>query len=149
MDHPSDKKRVLTIDDHPTSTRMVRLTLEKTAGVQVRELNSPARALEVAGEFKPDLILLDVDMPGVNGTAVWRMFRATAQHRHTPIIFLTGSITAEEAAAHPLSSPRNHTSVLAKPVSVSQLTERILSVLAGGSAASQRPSPEPASLADR
>ncbi len=131
----ADKKRVLTIDDHPTSTRMVRLTLEKTAGVEVRELNSPVRALEVACEFLPHLILLDVDMPGVNGTAVWRMLRATPQHKRTPIIFLTGSVTAEEAAAHPLSSPRNHTSVLAKPVSVTQLTERILSVLVESSPA--------------
>ena len=138
MDHPAGK-RVLTIDDHPTSTRMVRLTLEKTAGIQVRELNSPARALEVAREFRPHLILLDIDMPGIDGSAVWRMLRATSEHRHTPIVFLTSRVSSEEADAHSTCSPRSKTSVLAKPVSSARLTECILGALAEGQPASSAP----------
>ena len=50
-------KRILVIDNDPTSTRMVRLTLERHEGFQVCELNNPARAPTIAGMFKPHLVM--------------------------------------------------------------------------------------------
>ncbi len=57
-------KRILVVDDDIQATRMVKWALDRTGRYEVREVNDSTRALEAAREFKPDLILLDVCMPG-------------------------------------------------------------------------------------
>ena len=71
-----EPKRILIIDDEPSMTRMIRLTLEMTKRYQVREENNAMHALATAREFKPDLILLDVIMPGVDGGELARRIKA-------------------------------------------------------------------------
>ena len=115
-----DQKRILIIDDEPAMTRMIRLTLEMTKRYQVREENQAAHALATAHEFKPDLILLDVIMPGVDGGELARRIKTDAKLKQVPLIFLTGTVTKKEAAegavtaGHPL---------LSKPVSLKALVE--------------------------
>src|SRR6185503_21291437 len=62
-----EKKRVLIIDDEASFARMVKLNLEKSGEFEVRVENKPTYALAAAREFKPDLILLDVIMPAMDG----------------------------------------------------------------------------------
>ncbi len=78
--------------------RMIRLTLEMTKRYQVREENQTIHALARAREFKPDLILLDVIMPGVDGGELARRIKADPVLRQIPVIFLTGTVTKKEAA---------------------------------------------------
>ena len=105
-------KRILLIDNDPSSTRMVRLTLERNEGFQVHELNDPTRALSTAGVFGPDLILLDVGMPGLTGGDVARRLRAVPGLKTVPVVFMTSLLTEGEAAG-PLYS--GGSCVLAKP----------------------------------
>ena len=66
-----EKKRILIIDDEAGFTRMVKLNLEKTGQFEVREENKATYALAAAREFKPDLIILDVIMPTMDGGDVF------------------------------------------------------------------------------
>src|SRR5947208_1136826 len=86
----SYQPRILTIDDEPVITQMLKLFLE-AAGFAVRGENDPTKALQVAREFSPDLILLDYRMPRLNGCEVARFFTADYALRHVPIAFMSGS----------------------------------------------------------
>lgn len=92
-----NKSRILVIDDNIDATRIVRLSLERTGSYEVRELNHPAQALAVAREFDPDLILLDICMPGVEGGEVAFTIRSDRQFERTPIVFLTSLVSEMEA----------------------------------------------------
>ena len=125
MPSPSTK-RILVVDNDPSSTRLVRLTLEKHDRFEVRELNDPAHALTAAGIFRPDLILLDVEMPGLNGGDVARRLRAVPGLKKVPVVFMTGLLTEGDAAA-PLYSAGAR--VLAKPVTMAKLIACVAGIL--------------------
>src|SRR6187399_2504919 len=91
------KTRVLVIDDESGFTTMLRLAM---SDYEVRAENHPERALQTAREFKPDLILLDVIMPGVDGGDVAAQLRASPEFRSTPIVFLTAIVSEKEVASH-------------------------------------------------
>lgn len=115
-----EAKRILIIDDEPSMTRMIRLNLEMTKRYQVREENHAMRALTTAREFKPDLILLDVIMPGVDGGELARRIKADPVFKDVPVIFLTGTVTKKEAADGAVTAGYP---LLSKPVSLKNLVE--------------------------
>lgn len=118
-----DKKRILIIDDEPSFTRMVKLNLEKAGGFEVREENKATYALVAAREFKPDLILLDVIMPTLDGGDVAAQIEKDRHLKGTPIVYLTATVTRREAGTGGLSS--GGSLFLAKPVSVEHLIKCI------------------------
>jgi len=93
------KKRILVVDDETSITRLLKLNLEQTGNYEVREENSGARVLASALEFKPDLILLDVMMPDVDGGDVAASLRQNPGLRKTPLVFLTAIVNKEELGA--------------------------------------------------
>lgn len=119
-------KRVLVIDDNPASTRLTRLTLERIATCSILELNHSLRALDTAQSFRPDLVLLDVEMPGLDGATVWRQLRADPGLRRVPIIFLTSLVTEAEASLRRFDG---NTRVLAKPLTLAKLAATVASQL--------------------
>jgi CheY-like chemotaxis protein len=98
---------------------MVKLNLEKTGEFDVREENRAAGALAAAREFKPDLIILDVIMPTMDGGDVANMIKNDRQLRGTPIIFLTATVSRREAGPDGLTSGGER--FLAKPISLENL----------------------------
>jgi two-component system OmpR family response regulator len=90
------KKRILVVDDETSITRLLRMNLELTGNYEVREENSGGRAIETAQEFKPDLILLDVMMPDMDGGDVAAALRQYPALRKTPVVFLTAAVKQEE-----------------------------------------------------
>lgn len=81
--------RVLVIDDEPEITEIVETFLTES-GYDVAVENSSTNAVERARKYKPDVILLDIMMPGVDGYNVCREIKADPEFGNTPIIFLTG-----------------------------------------------------------
>jgi len=81
--------RVLVVDDEPEITEIVETFLVES-GYQVAVENSSDAAFERAREFKPDVILLDIMMPGTDGYSVCQQLKADHEFSGTPIIFLTG-----------------------------------------------------------
>ena len=123
MDSAPDKRRILIIDDEVSFTRMVKLNLEKTGAFEVRAENKATSALPAAREFKPDLILLDVIMPGMDGGDVANQIKRDRNLRETPIIFLTATLSKREAGESGLNSGGEF--FLAKPVTVENLIQCI------------------------
>ena len=93
------KKRILIVDDEATITRLLKLNLENTGIFVVRTENTGAATLPAAREFKPDLILLDVMMPDLDGGEAAAQIQADPLLRETPIIFLTAAVKPEELHA--------------------------------------------------
>jgi len=114
-----EKKRILIIDDEASFTRMVKLNLEKTGAFEVREENRATNAVASAREFKPDLILLDVIMPAMDGGDVAAQIRNDRHLKGTPIVFLTATVSQREAGEAGLNS--GCALFLAKPVSLENL----------------------------
>ena len=124
------KKRILVIDDEVSFARMVKINLEKSGGFEVRVENAAVAALTAARDFKPDLILLDVIMPNMDGGDVARQIKRDRNLKQTPIIFLTASVSKREAGDGGLNSGGEL--FLAKPVSVEALISCINEHLPAG-----------------
>ena len=91
-----DKKRILVVDDEPSITRLLKLNLEQTGDYVVRTENGATGALAAAQEFQPNLILLDVAMPGMDGGQLARRIQDTPKLNSVPIVFLTALATKQE-----------------------------------------------------
>jgi len=81
--------KVLVVDDEPEITDIVQTFLSE-ADYQVLVENSPKNAVEKARRFKPDVILLDIMMPDIDGYDICQELKSDPEFAHTPIIFLTG-----------------------------------------------------------
>jgi two-component system, OmpR family, phosphate regulon response regulator PhoB len=81
---------ILVVDDEPPIVDLVRFTLED-ADVRVVEASDGAEALVVARQTIPDLVLLDVHMPGLDGFEVCRQLRREPSLARTPIVMLTAA----------------------------------------------------------
>ncbi|MBI3615076.1 MAG: response regulator [Candidatus Omnitrophica bacterium] len=93
----NSKKRILVIDDEHRFTTLLRLNLEKTGFYEVRTENEGKKGLAAAQEFKPDLILMDVIMPDIDGGSVAAQIKADAAMKAVPILFLTAILTKDES----------------------------------------------------
>jgi CheY-like chemotaxis protein len=92
------KKRVLIVDDEPGFTRLLKLNLHHTGRYTAEVVNDAAEAVQVAERFAPDIVLLDVMMPGLDGSEVADRLHAVPQFRNIPIIFLTAAVKKQEVA---------------------------------------------------
>ncbi len=92
----AQKFRILLVDDEPDFTRLLRANLELTGVYEVQMENAPAQALATARAFRPDLIVLDFLMPGMDGGEVAAQIRADSELQHTPILFLTAAVSSKE-----------------------------------------------------
>lgn len=89
------EKRVLAVDDESDVTELLEYKL-KQAGLLVRTLNDPMRAIGTARDYRPDLIILDVMMPDLTGIQLLRMIRSDALLQDTPVMFLTAKGETED-----------------------------------------------------
>ena len=112
-------KRILVVDDEPSVTRSLKLNLESAGGYDVFAENHATNALAAARIFGPDLVLLDVMMPGMDGGEVAAKFRADPLLRKTPVVFLTAIVSNAETDGHEMESGGDV--FLAKPVDMAEL----------------------------
>ena len=94
--------KILYVDDEPDIREIAALSLGLDPGMDVREADSGAAALEVlaGGGWTPDLILLDVMMPGLDGPETLRRVRELPGHAQTAVIFITARAQAQEQARY-------------------------------------------------
>jgi len=124
----ASKQRILVVDDEPSLLELVRLFLEKTQRFEVRLENRPNNVVAAAREFVPDLILLDIGMPGKDGGEVARELHEESATREIPILFFTSLICPTEAGEK--ETMRGGMHFLAKPVNARVLVESVDRVLA-------------------
>jgi CheY-like chemotaxis protein len=90
--------RILYVEDEPDIQTVARLALETLGGFTVAICGSGQEALDRAPDFHPQLILLDVMMPFIDGPTTLGMLRALPQFAHTPTIFMTAKVQPSEIA---------------------------------------------------
>jgi len=107
--------KILVVEDHADSREMMCLVLE-SYGYEVTEASDGAEAVEIVKHFCPDLILMDVNMPKMDGLTAAQLIRKTAGCETTPIVAVTAFTDfAEQAKAAGCNG------VLKKPVEFSHL----------------------------
>ena len=111
------KKKILVVDDEAPITRQLKMQLEKTGKYEVHAENSGRQALEAARSFKPDLALLDVMMPDMDGGDVKSGLHEIPGLGSLPVVFLTAAIQNTEANDKDI--------FIAKPVSMSVIIDCI------------------------
>ena len=97
---PSALKRILYVEDEPDIQAVARLALEMVGRFEVEVCASGEEALVRAPEFAPDLIVLDVMMPGLDGPATLQRLREVPATSDVPVVFVTARVQPEELAAY-------------------------------------------------
>ena len=119
-------KKVLIADDKPTGRELVRTVLEDR-GYQIFEASDGIEALEVAHRIRPDLIILDLHMPGLDGFGVISELRQDTNFALTPVVALTASAMQGDRQ-RALSA--GFTGYISKPVSLKTLRAEVERLLA-------------------
>ena len=129
-------KRILVVDDEADVTELLDYKFRQ-AGYAVRALNDPLRAIGLARDFRPDLIILDVMMPELTGVQLLRMVRADALLQDTPVIFLTAKAETADKVKGLESGADDY---VAKPFDVRELMLRSQALLRRAKSAAAKPS---------
>lgn len=115
-------ERILYVEDEPDIQAVAKLALEMVGGFQVLVCSGGAEALEKVGGFAPDLILLDVMMPGMDGPSTLQQLRANPATAAIPVIFLTAKVQATEVVRYQALGALD---VLAKPFDPMTLANQV------------------------
>ncbi len=121
------KKRILVVDDYPQVVEVLKIRLE-SAGYEVLAAYDGQGALNVARREHPDLILLDVLLPKINGYKVARLLKFDKKFKEIPIIMLTSR--AKQADAE-LGIEAGANEYIFKPYNPAKLMEMIAKYLVG------------------
>ncbi len=118
-------RRILLVDDDPDIRRIGELCLSRLGGWEILPAGSGAHCLEIAAEEQPDLILLDVMMPGMDGPATLAELRRTPSTAGIPVIFLTARVQDNEVAGY---LEQGAIGVVAKPFDPLELPSQIRAI---------------------
>lgn len=119
--------RILIVDDSPTETYKLREILEKH-GHQVLEASNGADGVATTRSEQPDLVLMDVVMPGLNGFQATRQLTKGADTRHIPIVIVT---TKDQETDRVWGKRQGARDYLTKPVDEAVLLETVERQLTG------------------
>jgi DNA-binding response OmpR family regulator len=120
--------RVLVVDDEPNILLSLEFLMQQ-AGFEVATATDGETALQRVAEQPPDLILLDISLPGLSGFEVLEQLRAQPEHARLPIIMLTAhgrEVEREKGLALGADD------YITKPFSTRQLVEKVQALLAQG-----------------
>jgi CheY-like chemotaxis protein len=117
---------ILVVDDSPVSSMVIDLILKKNSDYHTVRVCDGSSCIKKAKEIKPDLILLDIQMPGMNGIEVCKVLKKDPQTCDMPVIFVTAS-TDDETLKEAFES--GGTDYVCKPVNKIELLARVKSVL--------------------
>lgn len=117
---------IVLVEDDDTMRMVTQLALKTIGGWDVISFASGEEALAMAQTLKPDLLVLDVAMPGMTGPQTLQRMRALPELAKTPVVFLTASTRAAEVTSYRAHGALD---VIAKPFDPRQMCQRIAAVL--------------------
>ncbi|HED19401.1 MAG TPA: response regulator [Gammaproteobacteria bacterium] len=117
--------RILIVDDSPTEAHVLKGMLEKN-GFEVETAENGTEGIERAKELKPDLILMDVVMPGLNGFQATRQLTKGSETSDIPVIIVT---TKDQETDRVWGMRQGARDFISKPVVEKTLMEKINAVL--------------------
>lgn len=92
----NEKRRVLLVDDEPDILTLARISLERVGGFSVDACASGEAALAKAAASPPDLVVLDVMMPGMDGPSTLKVLRGNPATASLPVVFMTAKVQPQE-----------------------------------------------------
>ncbi|MEA2641828.1 MAG: hypothetical protein QOF51_3222 [Chloroflexota bacterium] len=123
--------KILVVDDNPVNQRLAQLTL-RVAGYDVRVAADAYEALAVTHEFRPELILMDIQLPGIDGLELTGRIKADPSTADIRVIALTAyAMKGDEARA----TKAGCDGYMTKPIDTRALPLTVAACLAGGSTA--------------
>lgn len=122
-------ERIMLIDDDASIRKIAAVTLERVGKWQVRTADGGVNGLAMAAEFKPDVILLDVMMPGMDGPATYKLLKEDPAVTNTPVIFMTAKVQGQELESY---SQLGVQGVISKPFNPLTLPAEIEALVNGG-----------------
>jgi len=117
------KKKILIVDDEESLATVFKSLIEHTGKYEVCKETRGSRAFNAAKQFKPDLVLLDIMMPDIDGGEVAKQLKEDADTRDIPIVFISAAITKEEENEQGIIKGGHP--ILAKPVPIEKLLATI------------------------
>src|SRR5262245_3974547 len=121
-------KPILHVEDDTSLQNLVRAALEHLGGYEVRTAATGPQALQLARQYPPRLLLLDLDLPGTSGIEVLRELRGIEGLQAVPVVFLTAVVDPRVLAELRALDAQE---VLQKPFRPRQLVETVARVLKG------------------
>lgn len=118
--------RILIVDDSPTEIHVLKTMLEKH-GFETFSAESGEKGVEAAIAEKPDMVLMDIVMPGMNGFQATRQISTNAETKHIPVIIVT---TKDQETDRVWGLRQGAKDYLTKPVDEKILIEKISTLLA-------------------
>ncbi len=118
-------ERIMLVEDDPDIQAVGQLALEAVGGFTVQLCSSGQEALEHVPRFAPDLILLDVMMPGMDGPTTFEALRTKLADATPPVIFITAKVQAHEIAHYKQLGALD---VISKPFDPMTLSETICGI---------------------
>jgi len=125
-------KRVLVIEDEAHIQKLVKLVLEKNGFEIIQALSGEDGLKELDKDPHPDLVLLDIMMPGIDGMQVLRTMKGTAETKEIPVIMLT-ALAQENVVLEGVKLGAK--GYIRKPFNPKDLVSRVTEVIAAASAA--------------
>lgn len=122
-----DKKKILFVDDDESICNLLKRAAERDGKFLVQTAQTGKTALETVYEFMPDLIVLDLMLPDIAGSAVASTLKENPKTEAIPIIFLTGLADGQSNNGEPRQTGENW--VMAKPVSPFNVVAAIEKIL--------------------
>lgn len=117
--------RILYVEDEPDIQAVAKLALEMVGGFEVKVCSSGEEALSEVDAFAPDMILLDVMMPGMDGPSTLQALREKPSFAQTPVAFMTAKVQPAEVAHYRSLGARD---VIAKPFDPMTLASQVKAI---------------------
>ena len=118
-------RRILVVDDDRDVLSIVCIVLKSVGGFEAEACGMAHEAVEAARRFEPDLILLDVMMPEMDGPTVLKALRAEPRTESIPVVFMTAKVMPNEANRY---ASLGVAGVIAKPFNTRSLIERVQAI---------------------
>jgi CheY-like chemotaxis protein len=122
-----EPRRIMMVDDESSFTHLAKLNLEKTGKYALCVENDPTKAVDAARAFQPELILLDIVMPGKDGGEIMAELQRDPELGRVPVAFLTATLSI--AAVAERDNQIKGCPCIAKPISPKELMREIETIL--------------------
>lgn len=121
-------KRILYVEDEPDIRTITTIALQNVGKFNIKAFSNGEEALEHVLEFSPELVLLDVMMPGMDGLSIFHALHSTPSTSKIPVVFMTAKIMAEEMSNYRKIGTAG---IISKPFDPMALHERITGIWEG------------------